>query len=152
MKILTFSLMLVVLLSGCAGKSVPVFNDQGIDEEALATVSTHDIKGLFGTSMVIRSVDGVKVGSIFGLPVESVKVTPGRHTYEVKFRDLGYFLGSLEYLIKFEFDADAGNEYFIHIVASKTMAQRFTFKGKLSGWIENKATGEKLPMIRPSIK
>lgn len=152
MRILLLSLLLVALISGCAGKSVRTFNDQELDERALATVTTHEEEGLFGTFMAFKSVDGESVRGPFDKKVEAVKVTPGRHTYEVKFHDDSSLLGSDQYLITFEFDAVGGHEYLVHIVVSKTVSQRFTFGGDLSGWIEDTTTGEKLPLIRPYTK
>lgn len=152
MRILLLSLMLVVLISGCAGKSVRVFNEQGLDERALATVKTHEKEGLFGTFMAFKSVDGESVRGPFDKKVEAVKVTPGRHTYEVNFHDDSSLLGSDHYLITFEFDAVGGHEYLVHIVVGKTVAQRFFFGGDLSGWIEDTTTGEKFPLFRARTK
>ena len=151
MRFPPFSLVLVMLISGC-GESIRIFNDQGLDEQALASVSKHDEKGLFASSMFFKSVDGESVRGAFDKAVETVKVTPGRHTYEVKFNDHGSLLGSVQYLITFAFDAVAGHEYFVHIVLRRTVAQRFTFGGDFAGWIENRTTGEKVPMIRPNTK
>ena len=147
MRILPLSLILVALITGCSGKSVRTFNDQGLDDQELATVSTYDENGLFGSSILLKSVDGESVRGAFDKAVETVKVTPGRHTYEVKFNDYGSLLGSVQILITFEFDAVAGHEYFVHIVVGKTVAQRVTFGGDLAGWIEDRTTGEKLSMI-----
>lgn len=153
MRILFLSLMLVALISGCAGKSVRTFNDQGLDEQALATVSMHEDERSFGTFMSFKSVDGVLImGGPFDKKVEAVKITPGRHTIEVKFHDDSFLLGSHQYLVKFEFDAVAGHEYLVHIVVSKTVAQRFFLGGDLSGWIEDTTTGEKTPFIQPNTR
>ena len=151
MRFLPFSLVLVMLISGC-GESVRIFNDQGLDEQKLATVTTQEKEGLFGTFMAFKSVDGESIRGPFDTKVEAVKVTPGRHTYEIKFHDDSSLLGSAQYLITFEFDAVAGHEYLVRIVVSKTGAQRFFLGGDLAGWIEDTTTGEKLPIIQPNIR
>ena len=152
MRFLPLSLILVALVSGCSGKSVRTFDNQGLGEQALATVSTSDEKGLFGSSMTFKSVDGQSVRGPFDKAVETVKVTPGRHTYEVKFFDQGSIWGSELYLVSFEFDAAAGHEYIVHIELSRTTAQRFTFGGDFTGWVEDRNTGEKLPLNLPGTK
>jgi hypothetical protein len=87
MRFLPFSLVLVMLISGC-GESIRIFNDQRLDEQALATVTTQEEEeGLFSTYMAFKSVDGESVRGPFDTKVETVKVTPGRHTYKIKFHD-----------------------------------------------------------------
>jgi hypothetical protein len=151
MKFLLSLLMLVALISGC-GQSVRTFNDKGLNEQNLATVSMHEEEGLFGTSMSFESVDGENLHGFFDKKVDAVKVTPGKHTYEVKFHDRSFSLfdSDQHLLITFEFDAISGHEYIVHFVVDKTVAQRFTFGGDRAGWIEDKTTGEKLPMNRPN--
>jgi len=153
MRFLPFSLVLVMLISGC-GESVRIFNDQGLDEQTLATVTTQEEEGEFGTFMAFKSVDGESIGGPFDTKVETVKVTPGRHKYEIKFHDNSSVLGSVQYLITFEFNAVAGHEYLVHMVVSKPnrVAKRFFLGGDLSAWIEDTTTGEKIPIIQPNTR
>jgi hypothetical protein len=58
-------LLLAALFFGCSGQSVRVFNEQGLDEQELATVTTHEEGGLFGTSMYFKSVDDNSVSGHF---------------------------------------------------------------------------------------
>ncbi len=151
MRYFSLLLMLVAIFSGCSGQSVRTFNDEGLKEQELATVYTSEKEGLFGTFMAFVSVDGVSVRGHFDKSVDAVKVTPGKHTYVVKFHDNSFSLLSSDQhlLVTFEFDAISGHEYIIHFVVDKTLAQRFTYGGKFSGWIEDKTTGEKLALKKP---
>ena len=151
LKLLSSVLVLVALLSACSGQSVRTFNEKGLDEPELATVSTYEEEGLFGTSMAFKSVDGESVRGFFDKKVDSVKVTPGKHIYEIKFQDQSFslFEGDQRLIVTFEFDAISGHEYVVHFVVDRTVAQRLTFGGDYTGWIEDKTTGEKLPMNRP---
>lgn len=144
-------LMLVALLSACSGSPVRIFNEQGLSEQELATVSTSEEEGLFGTSMTFKSVDGDSVSGYFDKGVDVVKVTPGKHTFEVKFHDQSFSLfdSDQHIILSFAFDAVSGHEYVIHFDIDKTVAQRLTFGGSHAGWIEDITSGEKLPMERP---
>ncbi len=148
MRLFPLLLMLVALFSGCSGQSVRIFNDKGLNEQELATVSTHEKEGLFGTSMYFKSVDGESVRGYFDKSVHTVKVTPGKHTYEIKFHDQSFSLltSDQHLIITFEFDAISGHEYIVHFEVNKTVAERFSFGGNLAGWIVDKTTGEKLPL------
>ncbi len=153
MRSLALLFLLTALISGCSGQSVKTFNEQGFNEKDLATVSTREEGGLFGTFMAFKSVDGQEVRGYFDKKVETVKVTPGKHTYQIKFHDQSFslFESDQKLQITFEFDAVAGHEYVIHVDMDKTVAQRFTFGGDLSGWIEDTTTGEKLKMNQPGV-
>ena len=144
--------MLVALFSGCSSQSVRIFNDKGLNDQELATVSTCEKEGLYGTTMSFKSVDGKSVRGYFDKKVDTVKVTPGKHTYEVEFHDRSFSLfdSDQHLMITFEFDAIGGHEYIVHCVIHKTVAQRFTFGSDLAFWIEDKTTGEKLPINRPN--
>ena len=148
---LPFVLIMVALFFGCSGQAVRVFNDQGLNEQELATVYTSKEEGLFGTSMYFKSVDGRSVKDFFDKKVEVVKVTPGKHTYEIEFHDQSFSLfdRGQHLRVTFSFDAISGHEYIIHFDTEKTLTQRLTFGGSHAGWIEDKTSGEKLPMNRP---
>ncbi len=148
MKVLPLLLTLVALISGCASPSVRTSNAKGLNEQELATVSTHEEEGLFGASLLFKSVDGEIVTGVFDRGVNTVKVTPGKHVYEVIFRDLSFalFESSQSRKITFHFDAIAGHEYIVHFVVDKSVAQKIFGGGGLEGWVEDKTTGEKLPL------
>ena len=150
MRILPCVLLLVTLFSGCSGQPVRIFNEQGLSEQELATVTTYEEGGLFGTSMSFKTVDGQSVRGYFDKEVDTVKVTPGKHTYEIKFHDqsLSLFDSDQHLIITFAFEADSGHEYIIHFDIDKNVTQRLTFGGSHAGWIENITSGEKLPMSR----
>lgn len=144
-------LLLVALFSACSGKPVRVFNDQGLSEQELATVTTYEEEGLFGTSMYFKAVDDNSLGGYFDKGVHVVKVTPGKHTYEVEFHDQSFSLFDSDQHLKitFAFDAVSGHDYVIHFDVDKTVAQRMTFGSSQAGWIEDITSGEKIPMSRP---
>lgn len=144
-------LMLVVLFSACSGPPVRVFNEQGFSEQELATVRTSEEEGLFGTSMSFKSVDGNSVKGYFEKAVDVVKVTPGKHTFEVEFHDQSFSLfdSDQHIIISFAFDAVSSHEYVIHFDIEKNVAQRLSFGGSHAGWIKDMTSGERLPMQRP---
>jgi len=150
--ILIFVLLLVALFAGCSGHSVRVFNEEGLNEQELATVTMREEGGLFGTSMSFNTVDGQSVkGGFFDKKVDAVKVTPGKHTYEIKFHDQSFSLfdSDQHLIITFAFEAIGGHEYIVHFDIDKTVAERLTFGGRHAGWIEDMSSGENLPMSRP---
>jgi hypothetical protein len=104
--------------------------------------------------MYFKSVDGKSVRGYFDKSVDSVKVTPGKHTFEVEFHDKSFSLFSDDQHLKiaFEFDVVSGHHYTLHFDMDKSIAQRFTFGGHLVGWMQDNTTGEKHLLSRPGLE
>lgn len=153
MKNVFFVMPFIVLLFGCSGQSVKTFDDVGLGEQELASVSAYEEGGLFGTSVSFKTVDGKKVSGFFDKKVETVKVTPGKHVYEMKFHDRSFSLfdSDQHLLVAFEFEAIGGHEYIVHFEMEKSVGERLSIGGDFAGWIEDKTTGKRIPMNRPGL-
>lgn len=140
-----------ITISGCSGSLVKSFNNGSYIDSELVKIEASQGEGVFGHEIIFTKLNGK--GTYRYLEERApttIKVIPGKHSIKIHYTKPGLYLNQSLNKFQFEFKLDAikGHEYKINIDVDKSLAQQFSIGGKLSAWIEDVTTGDKLVLVK----